>query len=162
MDYLEAAHEQRDGKWGTWIGLSELEELPGIQRIKKMGFKLISNDRQLKNGSLVFQSEVGAKAETQDAYTITANGYIRREFAGKIMGKPSGERDRYPLNKAMEGYAKPIDSVEKLEKAIDWLADFLERNPHRHNPEEAKNENARQKKLDDTRWTKMRERFAHR
>lgn len=134
MEYLEEVHEERNGKWGTWIGLSEVEALPAVARIKKFGYKLISTDRQLKNGTLTFQNDLGAAQKEKDRFSITAGGYVRREFVntGSFV---KGRTDRYQLNKNTSWYKKPIENMKQLEVALDWFADFLERNPRWQSPE---------------------------
>lgn len=159
MEYLEEVHEERDGKWGTWIGLSEVEALPAIARIKKFGYKLISTDRQLKNGTLTFQNDLGAAQKEKDRFSITAEGYVRREFVTPYGFWPSKKErptrmDRYQLNKNTSWYKKPIENMKQLEVALDWFADFLERNPRWQSQEGKEQYDTREKELMQKRGVK--------
>lgn len=157
MDYLEEVHEERDGKWGTWIGLSEVEKLPAIARIKKFGYEMISTDRQLKNGTLTFQNDLGRAQKEKDRFTISAEGYVRREMVNGMYG--AGRTDRYQLNKNTSWYKQPIESMKQLEVALDWFADFLERNPRWQSKEGKEDYEAHEAMLRQQRREKWNKRY---
>lgn len=148
-EYLEAAHGEREGTWGTWISTAELLTMPAYQRIKALGFKLISTDRQLRNGTLMFQSDIGQ--EEDDKFAIYANnGAIRRIPVTGHWHKGNGKIQEithpYILNRKHMDY-KSIESMKQLESKIEWLAGFLERNLHYSDYKAKEYHDVRQKEL---------------
>jgi len=122
QEYLEMAIETRGGVEANWINIEELKKMDSFNKILSLGFKLDSNERQLKNGTLMFSS---TKPGNKNQFSITAQGYVRRYSGNK--NQFSGSIDHYQLNRNFM-YAKPVHDMEHLEKLVDFLAKYLTKN----------------------------------
>lgn len=141
MDYLEAAHEQREGKWATWIGLSEVDALPAVKKLKDMGFELVSTDRQLKNGTLEFQSQIGVSpSNRRTRFEVTAQGVIRKRWSSSWGDRKTSYAGA--IGKGTSWFHKPVESMEQLEEMLNWFANFMEKHPHYFDAEAVKDKEA--------------------
>ncbi len=122
QEYLEMAVESRDGVEANWINIEELKKMEGFNKILSLGFKLDSNDRQLKNGTLMFSSTNG---RNPNKFSITSQGYVRRYSGNR--NQFSNTEDHYQLNRNFM-YKEPVKDMEHLEKLVDFLATYLAKN----------------------------------
>jgi len=69
------------------------------------------------------------KSGNKNQFSITSNGFVRRHTGRR--NQFSNTDEHYQINRNFM-YGQEVTNIEHLEKLIDFLADFLEKNK-RHN-----------------------------